>query len=351
MLESKSFIAIPPGATIKEQLEDREMSQKEFSERMNLSEKHVSRLINGSVQLTPEVACRLEYVLGIPARFWNNLEALYREKIEKIKAEKSMEEDIAISSKIPYREMAANGWVSSTAKREERVVNLRKFFEISNLSLIKNQKLIPGIACRRQAETEKADYALIAWAQKAKIEARGKKVSPINIKKLEEILPNIRKMTVEVPQKFCSDLINLLAECGIAIVFLPHIGGSFLHGATFCDKEKIVIGMTVRGKDADKFWFSLFHEIGHIILGHIYQPDGTLEDDENKANVFARQTLIPDIDFENFVAEGVYTKSSVESFASKVGIDSGIVVGRLQKEGFIRFSWLNNLKTRYEIST
>ena len=71
---------------------------------------------------------------------------------------------------------------------------------------------------------------------------------------------------------------------------------------------------------------------------------------KKKANDFARRTLIPDDDFEKFVAEGLYTKSSVERFASKVGIDSGIVVGRLQKEGFISFSWLNNLKTRYKIS-
>lgn len=350
MLESKSFIATPPGATIKEQLENREMSQKEFAERMNLSEKHVSNLINGNVLLTPEVACRLESVLGVPAAFWNKLEAIYREKIEKIKDENLMQEDIAISSKFPYKEMASNDWIKDTNKKEDRVSNLRKFFGLSSLSLIKNQALIPGIACRRQAETEKADYALIAWAQKAKIEARNMTVSSIDIKKLEDELQNIRKMTMEQPQKFCLDLINVLAECGIAIVFLPHIGGSFLHGATFCDKKKIVVGMTVRGKDADKFWFSLFHELGHIILGHIYQPNGTSEEDENQANDFARQKLIPDDVFKVFVAGKCYTKSSVKNFALKVGIDPGIVVGRLQKEGIIKFSWLNDLKTKYKLS-
>ena len=87
LIKSKTTIAIPPGATIKEQLEDRELSQKEFAARMGMSEKHISNLIRGSVRLTPEVAMRLEMVLGIPARFWNNLEAIYREDIEKIKEE------------------------------------------------------------------------------------------------------------------------------------------------------------------------------------------------------------------------------------------------------------------------
>ena len=85
MIRSRICIAIPPGATIKEQLKDRGMSQKEFASRMGMSEKHISHLIHGDVQLTPDVAYKLEMVLGVPAKFWNNLEAIYREKLVKIK--------------------------------------------------------------------------------------------------------------------------------------------------------------------------------------------------------------------------------------------------------------------------
>lgn len=83
MVRSRTYIASPPGATIKEQLNDRGMSQKEFAARMDMSEKHICKLINGEVQLTIETAVRLEKVLGVPAQFWNNLEAIYREKIVK----------------------------------------------------------------------------------------------------------------------------------------------------------------------------------------------------------------------------------------------------------------------------
>jgi HTH-type transcriptional regulator/antitoxin HigA len=69
MVKGYDFIATPPGATIKEQLEDRGMSQKEFASRMNMSEKHISKLINGEVQLTTDVAIRLETVLGVSAQF------------------------------------------------------------------------------------------------------------------------------------------------------------------------------------------------------------------------------------------------------------------------------------------
>ena len=111
MVKSRTFIATPPGATIKEQLLDKGMSQKEFATRMDLSQKHVSKLINGEVQLTPDVAVRLEMVLGIPAKFWNKLEATYREKLIKANAENEMDADIEIARKMPYNEMVKYGWV------------------------------------------------------------------------------------------------------------------------------------------------------------------------------------------------------------------------------------------------
>lgn len=348
MIRSRNFIATPPGATIKEQLSDRKMNQKEFASRMEMSEKHISRLINGEVQLTPDVAMRLEMVLGLSARFWNNLESIYREKVALATAENEMDEDIVLSKNFPYREMAKNGWVQQTNKTEEKVVNLRKFFEIVKLQLLK-EDFIPAIACRRMSVTDKADSALIAWAQKAKIEARNIITEPINISKLSSNIEKIRAMTILPPDEFCPKLINLLSGCGIALVFLPHIEGSFLHGATFYDKNKIVIGLTVRGKDADKFWFSLFHEIAHIIYGHISQAEGTSKEDEEKADEYAKEVLIPNKTFEAYVSNASFSRPSIVNFARSINIDPGIVVGRLQKYGFIDYSYHNGLKKRYEI--
>ena len=97
MLESKSYIATPPGVTIKEQLDDRGMTQKEFAKRMGMSEKHISKLINGDVHLTPDTAEKIERVLGVPAGFWNKLEAIYQEKLAKVKNENELEEEKEIA--------------------------------------------------------------------------------------------------------------------------------------------------------------------------------------------------------------------------------------------------------------
>ncbi len=349
MVKSRSYIATPPGATIKEQLNDRGMSQKEFAARMDMSEKHISRLINGDVQLTPETAVRLEMVLGIPAKFWNNLEAIYREKLIKAEMENAMDADAELAKKFPYIEMSKMGWVPETRDVKERVIYLRKYFEVVELSLLENEQ-ITRIACRRLAITEKSDLALMAWAQKAKIKARTIQTAPINIKGLIASISDIRKMTVMEPDEFCPKIKKYLAECGIALIFLPHLKGSFLQGATFPDGNKIVMGLTARGKDADKFWFSLFHELAHIILGHVGKANGTSEEDEKAADIWAGNTLIDVKKFDDFRKGENYTEHSVIKFAEEQGIAPGIVVGRLQRERLIKYSMLNNLKEKYEIA-
>ena len=140
------------------------------SVRMNLSEKHVSQLINGDVRLTPEIAERLEMVLGIPASFWNNLEAIYQEKLAKVKAENEMDTDKELIKKLPYSEMVKNKWVPEVKTQEQKVVELRKFFEVAKLTIIENPA-ITNIACRRLNESEKSDFALLAWSQQARRKA------------------------------------------------------------------------------------------------------------------------------------------------------------------------------------
>lgn len=348
MEHSTNYIAVPPGATIGEQLETRGMAQKEFSIRMDMSEKHISRLINGKVELTKDVALRLESVLGIPASFWNRMETQYREQLAKVKAELSFEEDMQFATDFPYAKIAALGWLDKTRNLKEKVSNLRKFFEVANLGILTDLQ-IPGIAFRCSSESEKNDYALAAWAQKAKIESRSQQVSEINIKKLKQSIPAIRALTVLPPASFCEQLQSMLSECGIAVVFLAHIPGSFLHGAAFQDGNRMILGLTVRGKDADRFWFSLFHEIYHIIAGHVHNLKVTTKEQEDEADLFASNTLIPVELYDTFTRAGRYSRPNILKFADEINIAPGIVVGRLQKQNLIPYEYFHDLKEQYQI--
>ena len=89
--------------------------------------------------------------------------------------------------------------------------------------------------------------------------------------------------------------------------------------------------------------------MGHIVLGHIGQPNGTSDDDEKEADKWSRDMLIKSEDFEAFRKERDYSESSVIRFAKNQGIAPGIVVGRMQNEHMIDHNMLNNLKEKYEI--
>ena len=110
------------------------------------------------------------------------------------------------------------------------------------------------------------------------------------------------------------------------------------------------LGLTARGSDADRFWFSLFHEFGHIILVHIGNIDGTTDQDENAADEWARDKLIPAVAFNKFKENQVFSLDNVSAFAKSVGIAPGIVVGRLQNERKIQYNMLNELKEHYAIT-
>lgn len=292
MVRSRSYIATPPGATIKEQLNDRGMSQKEFATRMSMSEKHISKLVNGEVQLTFDMAFRLESVLGVPAKFWINLETIYREKMFKVQQENAIEKDLVIADNFPYYEMVNLGWIKETRNEKERVELLRKYFEVVELSIL-DHKSIQRIAYRKLDLTEKTDLEVMTWIQEARRKARDLKVSSIDKKRLERNLNQLTDMIMSPSDESLNQVQQYLAMYGIAVVFMPNLHGFGLQGAAFLDGKKYVIALAVDDQN-DQIWFNLFHELGHIMLGHVEKTDGTTESDEKAADEWAMLRLSVD---------------------------------------------------------
>ncbi|MBO7246650.1 MAG: helix-turn-helix domain-containing protein [Clostridia bacterium] len=84
----KTIIAVPPGETIVEIMDDRKISREELAEKIDISAAQLNLLLEGVVPVSPGIASKLEKLFGIPAYFWLNLEAIYREDIATIVKEK-----------------------------------------------------------------------------------------------------------------------------------------------------------------------------------------------------------------------------------------------------------------------
>jgi len=351
-----SIIAIPPGETIKDQLKIREMHQTEFAKRMGMSTKHISQLINGKVPLTHQTTLKLESVLGIPARFWNNLEAIYQEDLARIEQEIELEEELSIVALIPFNEMAKKGWVKATKIAHEKVDELRSYFGVASLKNLVNINKLEAVF-RKLDNGKASDYALSAWLQKGYLEAHSIETEPFNKSKLRSMIPELRSLANEDPDIFQHRLTSLLSKCGVALVFLPHLKGTYAHGATMWPtKHKAIVLISLRGKDADRFWFSLFHEIGHLILHKkddefIHYDDIALQDElEIEADQFSSDLLISPDAYHKFISANDFSALAVQQFSRSISIPSGVIVGRLQHDKYIPYTNLNKLKTKYQWS-
>lgn len=260
---SKTFTAVPPGMTIKEVLEDHHMTQKELAARLGLSEKHISKLINGEVPLTQDVAIRLERVLDIEASFWNGLEAAYREAILKVEYENSIDEEINFAKPFGYAKLARLGIVPETKKAAEQVNNLQKFFEVASLKHVADEMIMPLVYENIKDMEPDKKSAIYTLVQITKGRARFVEVNPYNAELLETFIPKIKDLSSEPLIGVKEPLKDMLAACGVIIVYLPIIDNITSTCITYSKGNSIVLGIPT--EDSDAFWTLLGEALQNLV--------------------------------------------------------------------------------------
>lgn len=264
---SKTFTAVPPGMTIKEVLEDHHMTQKELAVRLGLSEKHISKLINGEVPLTQDVAIRLERVLDVEASFWNGLEAAYREAILKVEYENSIDEEINFAKPFGYAKLARLGIVPETKKAAEQVNNLQKFFEVASLKHVADEMIMPLVYENIKDMEPDKKSAIYTLVQITKGRARFVEVNPYDAELLEKFIPKIKDLSSEPLIGVKEPLKDMLAACGVIIVYLPIIDNITSTCITYSKGNSIVLGIPT--EDSNAFW-TLLDEALHNLLERDY---------------------------------------------------------------------------------
>jgi HTH-type transcriptional regulator/antitoxin HigA len=351
---SRADLAISPGELLAETLNALGLKQAELARRTGRPVQAINEIVKGVKEITPETALQLERVLGVPAHIWTRLEADYRQDIARLHDRTQLEErEVPLARRFPYRDMAAHGWVPDAKDWLDRAVELLRFFRVSSLGHVEEREL--EAAWRRSAKVAASRDALRAWLMRGERDAEAVQVAAFGRDVLLETMPELRRLTRESPTAFCPRMTKLLAGCGVALVFVQHLPRTGAQGATQWLGRKAVIQLSVRYKWADIFWFSLFHELGHLLLhqhkGVFVNPSsGEKSDREQEADFFASNALIPPASYKRFVVScEVFSAEPVKAFAREVEVHPSIVVGRLQHEGLLPHSHLNDLRPRFDI--
>ncbi len=350
---------IPPGDTIIEILQERGMTQKELSKRLDRPLKTINAIVKGKSAITSETALQLEQTLGIEASFWNNLESKFQEQKLRIESEKQYRELITTSKIYPYSEMVNNDWLEKTTNPIKKVQNLLSFFGVTNFDNIIEETKLEG-AFRISEKHKYSMPAIVSWLRKGSIDGERISTEPFDHKKVKELVPKLREMTlVNEPNELMHKLRDEFKKCGVAFVVTKSLKNAPICGATrWIGQDKALVQMSLRWSWVDIFWFSLFHELGHIIKDNKkefnvdFVKNKVGNQNEKEKDEFARDSLIPPEQYQE-LEKNITNVSSigninviVKSFAKNIGIHPGIVIGRLQHEKKISPN-INSLRIRY----
>jgi addiction module HigA family antidote len=358
--EYSPSVVVPPGMTISETIEALGLSQGELAARLGMSLPTINKIVNGRAPITPETALGLERVLGISAIFWNRYEAAYRDFLFRQEESERMEEERSIwkahSLKLVIDAMVKVGMIprkeSELAQREE----VLRFFGIASFKQYQPLLAVATSRYRLAKAFESDPDAVHAWLRQGEWIAKTIECKPFSAAKLKKTLNKMRDLTVRNANSMQSELVNLCAECGVALVFVPELSGTHLYGAArWVNPDKALVQLSLKDFTNDQLWFSFFHEIGHILLhrkrdAFLDAPgDGSgNEAEEHEADVFSSELLIKPEHLSRFLVEHPRpSKDDLQRFAARINLHVGVVVGRLQSMGLLSTEFGNELKVIY----
>jgi len=347
--------ASPPGETILDALEERMIDIPAFAYEMGFPVESIEKLTSGDIEVTVDIAVRLERTIGSSAKFWLNREREFQRDRRCQVIDCLSHSDSAWLRALPTSDMIRLGWLPSPSPNVTLLEQCLQFFEVPDLAAwgeVYRDKFC-NVAFKH-TRTFASDFtALVTWLQRAEVESRSVDCSPWNKELFREVLVDIRRLTKQKdPRTFLPTLKERCAAAGVAVLVVRAPSNCRATGATyFLSAEKALIVLSCRYLSDDHFWFAFFHEAAHLVLhedSSFFMEGSNSADDklENEADSFASAILIP-AEHDSAMNRLPCDAGVIIRFAQRVGVAPGIIVGQLQHRGRLGYQELNSLKRRY----
>jgi len=331
---------VSPGDILVEHLDARGFTQKEFASRVQITEKHISQIMTGKRSVTADSALKFEIVLGIPAKYWMDLESQY--KLDKLRLEENVQGASVVewAKQFPIKEMISSGWLPLVKTWEEKANALLRFFSVTSPDAWELQFGSVVAQCRRSVKKVPSTEAISAWIQRLDNEARASELPPYSKDKLLAHVPAIKECLASNPPDLQEHLKALFADAGVFLSFEKHLPRTYVNGVTAWVLDRPAIQLSSRYAYLDILAFSLFHEIAHTAFHKGKAPrfvdfeEYGSDPMEVEANNWAREQLIDNVAWQQFSSRRRlgWTPQTVTAFARTQQVHPGTVVGRLAWE-------------------
>lgn len=312
-------------------------------------------ILDGTGSIDKAQATALAAHIGGTESFWLRRQANYEAALERaVDRATATEGDDWLLLQVPG-EKPRGRLVAETRRAEVR--RRLTFFNVATMKAwdARYGRICSDTLFRKSKALTSDDAAILMWLRSGEIGADLVDTRTWSAGNLQDRLGDIRKLSkVKDPGLFLPKLKVLCSEAGVAVVAKRAPQGCPASGASrMVASDKAMILLSFRGLSDDKFWFTVFHEIGHLLLHGARtfvdaDMDGTgVDEAEREANHFASRCIVPEHNVEEFGQLGS-TKDSVLRFSVKVGISAGLTVGQMQHLDMIRRDQLNYLKRHWK---
>lgn len=346
-----------PGLVLQEKLNSSGMSRRELALRTNVTEKHIGTIVNGDNGISNAFARKLGYVFE-NAGYWMNLQAEYDADQAHIQEENNISPE-EISLLKPLHDITTyfveRNYIHNDCGDASKVMQLRELLQISDLTQIPKITYYAAYRAQLTRNVKVDPYVLFAWQRLCEKETESIMVRrSLNKDRLRDNLSLIKQQMFGDINKGIRELQGILSECGIAFQIVKNFRGAPVQGfIKETADERLILCLTIRGKRADRFWFTLFHEIAHILNGdyrtRFVDFDSVQSKIEQAADQYASDMLIPPQEYREFILSSDCTSwKRITAFAETVGVQPFVVLGRLQNDGYLDWSDYPDKVVRYE---
>ena len=351
-IEYNDTIAFHPGYYIQEIVEESGLTQADFAKRLDTTPKNLSLLIRGDQSLSNDIAMKLSRMLGTSVQYWLNLQSAYDSLIAEFKSQDELVQEREIFKYLDYKYFRDNfGLPDLPRMKDEQIKQVRELLKVSTLSVLQNKDLAVSFRSSKKDLSEACIVKANVMVQLATNHALEIEAPKYDKKKFEEAIKIALTLTKK-HSEFYPIIKDTFKEAGVLLVALPNISGSQISGATKKIGNNIMLLVNDRRMYADSFWFTLFHEIGHIINSDYgISFDKKNGDKESDADRYAANMLISEKSYNEFIRRKKYTVQDVLDFADEIDRDPGIVIGRLQNDGLVDYDdyKMQALRHKYKV--
>lgn len=349
MTASPDYI-ISTGDFITEWMEDHGVNAAELARRLDVTPKHISELLSGKAPLSHALALALERVTGVPARIWNQYEIGYRGDLARLAERDNLEAQYEQAKTFPLAYLRKFGYITAAAKdRNGTVSQLLTILRVADLRAYDATWVHGKVAYRKVSVTGDKSPSMATWLALGELAGLGQgDLPPYERDALIAALPELRSLSAAPDQlQAIRNATVRLRGVGVGFALIPPIPGLGVHGATRWINGHPLIQLSLRGKSDDQLWFTLFHELGHVLLHRgtavLLSSDDT--EAENEANEFASTAFVP-AEYRHRLPTK-RDRGAIRELAGELGIAPSLVLGQAQRLSG-DFSWGHDLKVKFE---